>query len=40
LLADDPARQAEARAHFERFLTLAPNDPNAEAVRRWLSRWR
>ncbi len=40
LLADVPGRRAEARAHFERFLALAPNDPNAETVRRWLAHTR
>ena len=37
LLIPDTARRAEARAHFERFLALAPNDPNAPLVRRWLA---
>lgn len=40
LLAEDPARRDEARAHFLRFLALAPNDPNAPAVRRWLGESR
>lgn len=40
LLAEDPARLDEARAHFLRFLALAPNDPNAPAVRRWLGESR
>jgi hypothetical protein len=33
LLAQDPARRDEALAHFEAYLRLAPEDPDAERVR-------
>ncbi len=36
LLAEDAARRNEARAHFQRFLALAPDHDNAPVVRRWL----
>jgi len=36
ILSRDPARRAEAERHYRRFLKLAPGDPAAEGVRRWL----
>jgi tetratricopeptide (TPR) repeat protein len=36
LFAKSPATAAQARPHYERFLQLAPNDPAAPAVRKWL----
>lgn len=36
--AEDPASQGLARDHFQRFLTLSPQDPAAAAVRRWLTQ--
>ena len=36
LYAKSPATAAQARPHYERFLQLAPNDPAAPAVRKWL----
>lgn len=34
--AQTPASSAQARKHYEAFLQLAPTDPAAPAVRRWL----
>jgi len=39
-LADDPSRRAEAVRCFERFLDLAPDDPDAGRVRELLAAWR
>ncbi len=36
LYAGDPATHADARRHYETFLRLAPQDPAAASVRRWL----
>ena len=36
LYAKSPATAAQARPHYEKFLLLAPNDPAAPAVRKWL----
>ncbi len=36
LYAKTPATAAQARPHYERFLQLAPTDPAAPAVRKWL----
>ena len=33
LLAQDPARREEALQHFDAYLRLAPQDPDAERVR-------
>jgi tetratricopeptide (TPR) repeat protein len=38
-LAGDPSRRAEATRSFERFLELAPDDPDAGRVRALLAEW-
>ncbi len=38
ILARQPNRQQDARRHYEQFLRLAPDDPNAPAIRRWLQQ--
>jgi len=37
LYEDDLKNRIEARKHYERFLELAPHDPDAPTVREWLS---
>ncbi len=37
LYAEDRATTARARRHYERFLELEPNDPNAASIRAWLA---
>lgn len=36
IYAASPRTRAQARQHYERFLTLAPNDRSAPAIREWL----
>ena len=36
--ADDPDHRESVRSHYTRFLELAPEDPGAAEVRRWLLR--
>ncbi len=37
LYAEDRATAGRARRHYERFLELEPNDPNAPSIRAWLA---
>ena len=38
VLADDPLATQQAKQAYTKFIELAPNDPNADGVRAWLSR--
>ncbi len=38
IYADEQGTRDRARRHYERFLALQPNDPNAPAVREWLAQ--
>jgi len=38
MLAQQPGQQRMARWHYDHFLRLAPDDPNAPAVRQWIQR--
>ncbi len=38
IYADEPRTHTRAKRHYNRFLTLRPNDPQAAAVRNWLAQ--
>lgn len=38
LYAAMPGRRIDAKRHYQRFLELRPNDPQAAAIREWLAR--
>lgn len=38
IYAEEPHTHPRAKRHYNRFLTLRPNDPGADAVRNWLAQ--